>query len=82
MKPCINLSVLVCLGIAVVFLSGMEGCSTDEEEPAVFVSATLPDGSTIQEDATIVAVFDAPPSGVDVNVPAGAEFSVDGCAAE
>ena len=65
MKPYINLFTLICLGIAVIFLSGMESCNT-EEEPAVFVSATPPDGSTIQEDATIVAIFDAPPSGVDV----------------
>lgn len=77
MKTYINLFTGICLSLAVVFFSGMDGCST-EEEPAVFLSATPPGGSTIQEDATIVATFDAPPSGLDVNVPAGVTFSVTG----
>ena len=63
MKTYINLFALVAICLAALFLSGMEGCSTDEEESAVFVSATPPNGSTIQKNATIVAVFDAPPTG-------------------
>ena len=77
MQTHINFFVLVCLCFSTIFLSGMEGCKP-EEEPAVFVSATPSDGSTIQEDATIVAVFDAPPSGLDVDVPAGVTFSLSG----
>ena len=77
MKTYINLFTVICLGLAVVFLSGMEGCAP-EEDPAVFVSATPPDGSTLEEDATIVAVFDAPPSGLDVDVPEGVTFSLSG----
>ena len=79
MRTCMNLFVLVCLCVSTLFLSGMDGCSpTDDPDPAAFVSASPPTGSTVQKDATIVAVFDAPPSGVDVNVPAGATFSVAG----
>ena len=75
--PKIGLFGVALICFSTVFFSGMDGCST-EEEPAVFLSATPPGGSTIQEDATIVATFDAPPSGLDVNVPAGVTFSVTG----
>lgn len=79
MKPYINLFTGICLALATLFLSGMDGCSlTDEADPAAFVSASPADGSTLQESATIVATFDAPPSGLDVNVPAGVTFSVAG----
>ena len=79
MKPYINLFTGICLALATIFLSGMDGCSpTDEADPAAFVSASPTDGSTLQESATIVATFDAPPSGLDVNVPAGVTFSVTG----
>ena len=74
MKTYINFFVLVCLCFSTIFLSGMDGCNTGEE-PAVFVSATPSDGSTIQEGATIVAVFDAPPQGLDVS---GGEFKLSG----
>ena len=81
MKSYINLFTGICLSFATAFLSGMEGCNTEDEvEPAVFVSATPPDGSTIQEDATIVATFEMSPSGLAVNVPPGATFSSSGTA--
>ena len=79
MKPYINLFTGICLVLATLFFSGMDGCSpTDEADPAAFVGATPPDGSTLQESATIVATFDAPPSGLNVQVPAGVTFSVAG----
>lgn len=79
MKPYINLFTGICLALAPIFLCGMDGCSpTDEADPAVFVSASPADGSTLQESATIVATFDAPPSGLNVQVPAGVTFSVAG----
>ena len=79
MKPYINLFTGICLALATIFLSGMDGCSpTDEADPAAFVSASPADGSTLQESATIVATFDAPPSGLNVQVPAGVTFSVAG----
>ena len=77
MKTYLNLFVLIAICLATLFCTGMEGCNT-EEEPAVFMSATPSDGSTIQKDATIVAIFDTPPSGVDVNVPDGVTFSPSG----
>ena len=79
MKPYINLFTGICLALATLFLSGMDGCSlTDEADPAAFVSASPADGSTIQETTTIVATFDAPPSGLNVQVPVGVTFSVAG----
>ena len=77
MKTYLNLFLLIAICLATLFCTGMEGCNTEEEQ-AVFMSATPPDGSTIQKDATIVAVFDTPPSGVDVNVPDGVTFSPSG----
>ena len=75
MKPYINLFTGICLALATIFLCGMDGCSpTDEADPAVFVSASPADGSTLQESATIVATFDAPPSGLNVQVPAGGDL--------
>lgn len=52
------------------------GCNKDEEL-ATFVEAIPADDSTIEEDATIVIVFDAPPRGLDVKVPGG-KFSLSG----
>ena len=79
MKPYINLFTGICLALATIFLCGMDGCSpTDEADPAAFVSASPADGSTIQESTTIIATFDAPPSGLNVQVPVGVTFSVAG----
>ncbi len=76
MKPYINLFTGICLSIAIVFLSGMGGCNTEDEvEPVAFVSATPPDGSTIQEDATITVTFDGTPTGLSVS---GGQSSVPG----
>ena len=49
MKTYLNLFVLIAICLLTLFCTGMEGCNT-EEEPAVFVSATPSDGSTIQKD--------------------------------
>lgn len=78
MKPKINLLGFCCIGI--ILLIGLTGCGEDavEEDPVEFVQAIPATGSEIQPDATIVAVFNAPPSGVDVNVPNGVTFSPSG----
>ena len=68
MNLSINLSVLVCLGITVVFLSGMEGCGKDET-PVAFIEAVPEDGSTIQPDETITAIFDGEP--IELSVTSG-----------
>ena len=82
MKPYINLFTGICLALATLFFSGMEGCSQEDDaevvEPAVFVSAAPPDGSTIQEDFTIVATFDGPPEGLTVEAFGDVTFSVAG----
>ena len=76
MKTYINLFGLVCLGIAVIFLIGMDGCNEEPEtEPVAFTQAIPAAGSTIQEDATIIATFDSTPTGVNVT---GGKFSVSG----
>ena len=77
MKTYINLFGLVCFGIAIIFLSGMDGCNEDavEEDPVEFVQAIPATGSEIQEDATIIATFDGTPDGVNVT---GGKFSVSG----
>lgn len=77
MKTYINLFGLVCLGIAIIFLSGMDGCNEDavEEDPVEFVQAIPATGSEIQQDATIIATFDGTPDGVNVT---GGKFSVSG----
>ena len=74
MKVRINLFVLVSICFSTIVFSGMGGCNT-EEEPVAFVAATPTDGSTIQKDATIIAIFDAPPSGLSV---IGGKFSLSG----
>ena len=76
MKTYINLFGLVCLGIATVFLSGMGGCNEEPEtEPVAFTEAIPAAGSTIQQDATIIATFDGTPTGVNVT---GGKFSISG----
>ena len=76
MKTYINLFGLVCFGITTVFLSGMGGCNEEPEvEPVAFTEAIPAAGSTIQQDATIIATFDGTPT--DVNVTGG-KFSVSG----
>ncbi len=74
MKAYINRFTLICLGIAIIFLSGMDGCNT-EEELATFVQATPGNGSTIQEDEDIIVTFNMPPEGLTVT---GGEFSLSG----
>ena len=75
MKTYINLFVLVSICLMTLFLSGMEGCSTDEEEPVAFIQAIPASGSTIQKDATIIVTFDGTPVGLDVT---GGKFSLSG----
>ena len=76
MKTYINLFGLVCLGIAIIFLSGMDGCNEEiETEPVAFTQAIPAAGSTLQQDATIIATFDGTPT--DVNVTGG-KFSISG----
>ena len=73
MKPYINLFTGICLSLAIVFLSGMGGCDTEEEAPIVFIQAIPADGSTIQPNGTIVVTFDGPPTGLNVT---GGKFSL------
>ena len=75
MKTYINLFVLVSICLATLFLSGMDGCNTGEEEPVAFLQATPADGSTIQKNATIIVTFDGTPTGLDVT---GGKFSLSG----
>ena len=76
MKTYINLFGLVCFGVAIIFLSGMDGCNEEPEtEPVVFTQAIPAAGSTLQQDATIIATFDGTPT--DVNVTGG-KFSISG----
>ena len=54
----------------------MDGCNTEEEEePVAFLQATPADGSTIQKNATIIAIFDGTPTGLSVT---GGKFSLSG----
>ena len=73
MKTYINLFVLVSICLATLFLSGMDGCNT--EEPVAFLQATPADGSTIQKNATVIVTFDGTPTGLDVT---GGKFSLSG----
>ena len=75
MKTYIDLFVLVSICLATLFLSGMDGCNTGEEEPVAFLQATPADGSTIQKNATIIVTFDGTPTGLDVT---GGKFSLSG----
>ena len=76
MKTYINLFGLVCFGVAIIFLSGMGGCNEEPEiEPVAFTEAIPAAGSTIQQDATIIATFDGTPT--DVNITGG-KFSISG----
>ncbi len=75
MKIPINLLMFLSICLSTLFFSGMEGCNEDAEEPAVFVEAFPPSGSTIQKDATIVATFDSAPIGLSVS---GGKFSLAG----
>ena len=76
MKLNYNLFLLMCLGIATVFLMNIIGCDTEneiEETSIKFVEATPADGSTIQTNSQIIVTFDGTP--IDLSVT-GAEFSV------
>ena len=76
MKTYINLFGLVCFGIAIIFLSGMGGCNEEiETEPVAFTQAIPAAGSTLQQDATIIATFDGTPTDVSVT---GGKFSISG----
>ena len=82
MRTCMIFFQMMCLCVSTLFLSGMEGCSQEDDaevvEPAAFVSAAPPDGSTIQEDFTILATFDGPPEGLTVEAFGDVTFSVAG----
>ena len=76
MKTYINLFGLVCFGVAIIFLIGMDGCNEDPEtEPVAFTQAIPAAGSTLQQDATIIATFDGTPTDVSVT---GGKFSISG----
>ncbi len=70
----IKFFLVVCLCFSTVCFSGMEGCN-EAEEPAVFVSATPREGSTIREDRTILVTFDTLPEGLEVS---GGQFKLSG----
>ncbi len=72
MKTYINRFTLICLGIVIIFLSGMDGCNTGEEL-ATFVQADPANGSTIKEDEDIIVTFNTPPEVLTVT---GAAFSL------
>ena len=74
MRLQINLFGLIAISVATVFFSGMEGCGKDET-PVAFIEAVPEDGSTIQPDETITAIFDGEP--IALSVP-GTDFSVTG----
>ena len=75
MKTYINLFGICC--IVVVLMIGLTGCGEDavEEDPVNFTQAIPAAGSTLQQDATIIATFDSTPT--DVNVTGG-KFSISG----
>ena len=74
MKIQINLFVFISVCFAALLLSGMEGCGKDEI-PVAFIEAVPEDGSTIQRDETVIAIFDGEPIGLSVT---GADFSATG----
>ena len=61
--------------MAVLLLSGMVGCQSEDEDPVAFTDAIPADGSTIKTDAKIIATFTASPTGLSVT---GGRFSVSG----
>ena len=65
MKIQINLFVFISVCFAALLLSGMEGCGKDEI-PVAFIEAVPEDGSTIQTNETITAIFDGEPIGLSV----------------
>ena len=65
MKIQINLFVFISVCFAALLLSGMEGCGKDEI-PVAFIEAVPEDGSTIQRDETVIAIFDGEPIGLSV----------------
>ena len=84
MRAYINFFIVIFLSIAVVFLSGMDGCNiediedTEEDTEAksvAFTQAIPASGSTIQADTTIIVYFDNAPIGLNVT---GGNFSVSG----
>ncbi|RKU18995.1 hypothetical protein C6501_01605 [Candidatus Poribacteria bacterium] len=72
MKTYTNFIIIIC--IAVLLLSGMDGCQ-NEEDPVAFVKASPADGSTIQTDTEIIVTFDGTPTGLNVK---GGKFSLTG----
>ena len=69
MKTYINLFVLVSISLTTLLLSSLVGCrrhTEDEVEPVVLIQAIPANGSTIQKDATIIAIFDSTPTGLNV----------------
>ena len=66
----LNCVTWIFLSIAIVFLTGMDGCSLeDDPEPALFILANPPNGSTIEPDTQIVATFNTVP--LDPSVTTG-----------
>ena len=65
MKTHINLFVFVSISLATLLLSSLGGCrrhtEVEEVEPVALIQAIPANGSTIQKDATIIAIFDSTP---------------------
>ena len=79
MKTHINLFVFVSISLATLLLSSLGGCrrhtEVEEVEPVVLIQAIPANGSTIQKDATIIAIFDSTPTGLNVT---GGKFTLAG----
>ena len=77
MKTYINLFVLVSISLTTLLLSSLVGCrrhtEVEEVEPVVLIQAIPANGSTIQKDATIIAIFDSTPTGLNVT---GGKFTL------
>ena len=77
MKTHINLFVFVSICLATLLLSSLGGCrrhtEVEEVEPVVLIQAIPANGSTIQKDATIIAIFDSTPTGLNVT---GGKFTL------
>ena len=82
MKTHINLFVFVSICLATLLLSSLGGCrrhtEVEEVEPCLSICLALiqaipANGSTIQKDATIIAIFDSTPTGLNVT---GGKFTL------
>ena len=73
MKTYTNIIIFIC--IAVLFLSGMEGCDRENKVDVAFVKAIPAEGSTIQTWEDIIVTFDGTPTDLSVK---GSSFSLSG----